>query len=706
MSSAFDLNGAANALSISPAGDCVVAAGREVLKILKVDLQDSGRVEITELLNLRSGSRLNLNLSCSDVKWAPSYAKQDLIATAATNGSVVIWDINKPLGQKQDRLLTDHTRAVNRLTFHPTDPVLLLTASQDGTMRMWDLRVQNSVTVFEGKSESVRDVQFAPHSAFEYAAAFENGNIQKWDIRMPKMYEKKLSAHSGLVLAIDWHPDGRYLASGGRDKVIKFWDMSSDARKPIHAIQTISSLARIQWRPRSNASIVSSPPMNVFDQTHHVASCSLLGDNRIHCWNLERPYLPDTCFEDHDNVVTGICWRDSEYLWSVSKDRQFVVRKFSSGFHPGDSMSPVNSSWNVFDDIGIVERISMIDVASGANSLETLDINSSQVSVLAGDELTTPSLPTAPSAVDVSVADEEPGRSSVTSYFTRRAPRRTPVTSNSPRTLRKKDLRLNLYDPSKHQATKLHVTGLFDIATFVHYAENMRFPLNDMDMAESTIVDICNHNASVAEESITDRSGVQMWKTLSFMLSRNILMTEARQDPHSPWSNIEGLISQAMVSYDGNVQMSVLLYLTFRQFVRSPPQQILEEWFFTYIDMLKRLQLFTEAAKVTKYAPLDNINRPSQESTTIHTACHRCYRPLAALESTTSATATTAPSSAHKYWYCERCKENLNPCVICQLPVKTMYAWCRECSHGGHLEHLRDWFKRNDDCPACGLKVR
>jgi hypothetical protein len=50
-------------------------------------------------------------------------------------------------------------------------------------------------------------------------------------MRSPKLYERKLNAHNGLALAIDWHPEGRYLASGGRDKVIKvqyfiflFWD--------------------------------------------------------------------------------------------------------------------------------------------------------------------------------------------------------------------------------------------------------------------------------------------------------------------------------------------------------------------------------------------------------------------------------------------------------------------------------------------------
>lgn len=116
-------------------------------------------------------------MSSNDVKWCESYAKH-LIATAATNGAIVIWDIQKPVGQKQDRIISEHSRAVNRVGFHPTDPILLMSASQDGSMKLWDLRTKGrAVQTFDGKSESVRDVQFNPVISHEFAAAFENGTV-------------------------------------------------------------------------------------------------------------------------------------------------------------------------------------------------------------------------------------------------------------------------------------------------------------------------------------------------------------------------------------------------------------------------------------------------------------------------------------------------------------------------------------------------
>ena len=40
---------------------------------------------------------------------------------------------------------------------------------------------------------------------------------------------------------------------------------------------------------------------------------------------------------------------------------------------------------------------------------------------------------------------------------------------------------------------------------------------------------------------------------------------------------------------------------------------------------------------------------------------------------------------------------------MCELPVNGMAISCISCGHGGHYDHIIEWFKRHDDCPrACG----
>ena len=48
-------------------------------------------------------------------------------------------------------------------------------------------------------------------------------------------------------------------------------------------------------------------------------------------------------------------------------------------------------------------------------------------------------------------------------------------------------------------------------------------------------------------------------------------------------------------------------------------------------------------------------------------------------------------------------------CVVCRLPVKTLWSFCLLCSHGGHSSHLKAWFTSSVDgqlmreCPTgCG----
>ncbi|NWU90806.1 WDR24 protein, partial [Upupa epops] len=198
------LDAPANAISVCRDAAQVVVAGRNIFKIYSIE-ED----QFVEKLNLRVGRKPSLNFSCADVVW--HQMDENLLATAATNGVVVTWNLGKPSRNKQDQLFTEHKRTVNKVCFHPTEVYMLLSGSQDGYMKCFDLRKKDSVSTFSGQSESVRDVQFSIRDYFTFAATFENGNVQLWDIRRPDRYERMFTAHNGPVFCCDWHPEDRKL---------------------------------------------------------------------------------------------------------------------------------------------------------------------------------------------------------------------------------------------------------------------------------------------------------------------------------------------------------------------------------------------------------------------------------------------------------------------------------------------------------------
>jgi len=73
------------------------------------------------------------------------------------------------------------------------------------------------------------------------------------------------------------------------------------------------------------------------------------------------------------------------------------------------------------------------------------------------------------------------------------------------------------------------------------------------------------------------------------------------------------------------------------------------------------------------------------------------------------------------------CRKPLPKCVICRQhfgsqaevdftsdaltqqessATDSWFSWCCSCNHGGHLSHIRDWFKEYAVCPASGCDCR
>jgi len=329
------LEGPANALDLCKDCSKVVVAGRSVFKIYSIEDRD-----FVERDNLRVGKNINLNFSCNDVVWSP--IDDQLIATAATNGAVVVWNLNKSGRSKQERVFFDHKRTVNKVNFHPTEAGLLISGSQDGTMKLFDMRLDKPSETFPSNTESVRDVQFNPHAYWQFSAVSENGKVQLWDIRRADRCERQWPAHNNHVFACDWHPEVRnLLATAGRDKTIKVWDTVCKKGDKMHGldhtIHTIGPVGRVKWRPQ---------------RRDYLGSSALCIDFAVNVWDIRRPYVPFAAFNQHKDVTTDIAWRgDPHTLLSTSKDGTLYQHIFSDAVRPGDKANPVGISFNISGDV-------------------------------------------------------------------------------------------------------------------------------------------------------------------------------------------------------------------------------------------------------------------------------------------------------------------------------------------------------------------
>jgi WD40 repeat protein len=108
------------------------------------------------------------------------------------------------------------------VAFRP-DGKLIATGSQDTTIRLWDAANGNEIAILRGHKGYVDAVAFSPNGGNILSWARE-GQLILWDITGTKVSKKILGVTKGGAA---FSTDGRWIASGGPNKVVRLWDATT-----------------------------------------------------------------------------------------------------------------------------------------------------------------------------------------------------------------------------------------------------------------------------------------------------------------------------------------------------------------------------------------------------------------------------------------------------------------------------------------------
>lgn len=119
------------------------------------------------------------------------------------------------------RTLFGHSGPVYRLSFS-IDKTLLLSCSEDGTIRLWSLHTWTCVVCYKGHIYPVWDVRFSPHGYY-FATGSHDKTARLWatDRHQPIHI---FAGHYSDVDVVQFHPNSNYIASGSSDRTICLWD--------------------------------------------------------------------------------------------------------------------------------------------------------------------------------------------------------------------------------------------------------------------------------------------------------------------------------------------------------------------------------------------------------------------------------------------------------------------------------------------------
>jgi WD40 repeat protein len=128
--------------------------------------------------------------------------------------------LRRDLGGATEAPLAGHEKAVLGVRWS-RDGKRALTASQDGTLRLWDMAARKAVHVFKGHTAAVSCVAMSADGTRAVSGG-PDGKLHIWDLENGTLV-RALEGHRDAIWSVAITPDGRRALSGGNDGTMRLW---------------------------------------------------------------------------------------------------------------------------------------------------------------------------------------------------------------------------------------------------------------------------------------------------------------------------------------------------------------------------------------------------------------------------------------------------------------------------------------------------
>jgi WD40 repeat protein len=163
----------------------------------------------------------------------------ETLAVGTEDGTVRLYELSK-LGESKrvKASRTKHKGPVWGIDFHPKNHTQFVTASDDGTVKLWDTGTMEPRDIFTATT-GVRAVAYSPDGDY-LAVGQRNGMVTVFSLQNKDMNPVRTFEHGSSLSALAFSPTGggvhHTLATAGSDKMVKVWELDSRSTEPIYSL--------------------------------------------------------------------------------------------------------------------------------------------------------------------------------------------------------------------------------------------------------------------------------------------------------------------------------------------------------------------------------------------------------------------------------------------------------------------------------------
>ncbi|MFN6496773.1 MAG: AAA family ATPase [Nostoc sp. DedQUE01] len=141
-----------------------------------------------------------------------------MLVSASDDNTLRLWDVSsgKPIGEP----LQGHEAAVGSVAFHPNGQ-MLVSGSADNTLRLWDISGSAIGEPLQGHLGAISSLAFSPDGQMIVSGSSDN-TLRLWDISGSPIGEP-LQGHQASINSVAFSPDGQIIVSGSSDGTVRLW---------------------------------------------------------------------------------------------------------------------------------------------------------------------------------------------------------------------------------------------------------------------------------------------------------------------------------------------------------------------------------------------------------------------------------------------------------------------------------------------------